>query len=74
MAPGPLAEAVQIHAAQIIQPHAEALLIEGLDAGHMHAELRETSRGRHELRIVPPCHGIDHEDHRRVGLVSQFSR
>jgi hypothetical protein len=68
VAPGALAEAVQIHATEIIEPHTEALLIEGLDAGHMHAELRQTPRGGDELRIVPPGHGIDHEDHRRVGV------
>ena len=67
-APGLLVKAVQVHAAQIIEPHAEALLIKGLDARHMHAELGQATRGGHELRIVPPGHRVNHQDHRRVGV------
>jgi hypothetical protein len=35
---------VEVHAAEIIQPDAEALLVESLYAGHMHAELRADDR------------------------------
>ena len=57
---------VQIIAAQVFEPHAELVFVEGIDLRHVHALGGETVRGGDELRIIPARHGIDHEHH--VGM------
>ena len=68
-APRPLAKAVQVHTTEIIQPHAKSLLIKGQNARHMRAHRRQTTRRGHKLRIVPPCHRVNHQDHRPAALL-----
>ena len=64
-----IAVAVKVIAAQVLKPDAQALVAEGIDRWHIHAERGQAMGAGDELGIVAPSQGVNHEHHRRVGIV-----